>query len=212
MFKVQKGIDIDTWGKKEVFCSEKKNKIRQKLITKARKYKSFFDLYGPNGTMYKKMKKEAPEVRIKSIDSGKSFRNKKKLNKIFKGNKDLEITNIHQYAKKGQETFGILWLDYCGPYGKYAEKDIKMLPRIMQGQGEIYFTFLQAREQFHKRGTTRKEINKTIENEIIKHFLIKQIKTTKIHDETYKSKPKTKDRKTNRATKMRYIGFKYKKI
>ena len=221
MYIVQKHIDIKTWGIKKIEKSENggyynslgKEKARNYILKAAMKYGSILELgYGLDGKFHKMVTEKAPEVKIKTTDHGGAFKNKNQLKKIAKTNPNLIVEEFKKWSKKGLETFGVLWLDYCGPWTDRIAKDVKIATRVMQGKGEIYFTLLKAREHVSqlglKIGASREKIDAAIELSIEKAFKDARLKVTKIKEIQYKSSPGG----TMKTFPMKVVGYRYTKM
>lgn len=227
MYIVQKNIDIKTWGIKKTkektvleggyFCSLGKNKARNTIFKLAKKTGSIAELgIGKDGVFHKMVRQKAPEVKIKSIDDGRNFGNKKELEKMTKQYPNMIISDFSQWAKQGLETFAVVWADYCGPWTNRVARDIRMATRIMQGKGYIALTLLEAREHVHElglpKGSTRAQINKAVEKAMKKAFKEAGLKVTKFKEIKYKSSPQQEGRDSKHRSNMRVPIFAFRKM
>lgn len=201
-------------GKQSIkFSGKEKSIVRDTILASAKKTGDMLDFYGASGEMYKKVKKEAPKVKITSIDSGKDFNNTEALQKLFKGKKDLQVTCFENYARTAteKEQKGTIWLDYCGPMSSMAIQDLEIAYKAMKKSGYIYITFLKARESFMAKDTAREVVNEIIPKIIQKTLKKTGIKTKAIFNHEYQSTPDYAEREVNRHVPMGVYGFKYTK-
>lgn len=211
---------MSTWGETKIktaknggyFSSLGKEKARKWMLGIVSKSGSCLELgIGKDATFHNMVAKNAPHVKIKSLDDARNLNNKKELLEMAKKNPNLIIEPFYKWTKQGLETFSTVWLDYCGPWTNRIAEDIKMGTRVMQGKGVIAFTLLEAREHVHqlklKPGATRNQIDKAIEKAIEKAFKEAGLKVKKIKEIKYDSAPNQKH-----VSPMRVVAYDYKKI
>lgn len=213
---ILKKIRIPKWkcenGTKDTLMNHPvKTKIRKHIAISVKKYGSYFGLFG-EGEDYTLIKKIAPNAKVIMLDNGRGFNNLAKLRELVKQIPELIIGNYKKFAKKGEHTFAVIWLDFCGQMSRMLLEHIDLTPRIMQGKGELYITIMETRDSYFPEWMTRDERRKRTIELIQDHLSAKGVQTKIIYQERYGSVPMHKDRKTMRETPMWTVGLAYEKI
>ena len=195
------------------YDSIEKNVTRETIANYISPGKCILDFFGSMGEMYWHIKRNCIDKKIYSIDTGKSFHDEKRLEKLFRNSDDRELISLGELIERQDRKFQVAWLDYCGELGMYMWKDLKNLHKIMEDEGYIFITYCVGHEKNFAKGTPREIIDGI--NIPITEFELEQggIKLMeKVMDKHYYSQPIYSDRKSNRRTPMVVIGWRYKKI
>mgnify|MGYP001566259005 CR=1 FL=1 len=217
--KILRNVCIPKWlcenGTKDTILNAKpKNEIRKYMASKVKalgKTAAYLGLYG-EGEDYQLIKRIAPLARLRMLDNEKGFDNKNTLKEAQKTTPELLIEDYMKFAKKGVETFNILWLDFCGQFSELLIKYLAVTPNIMQGEGEIYITIMEGRDSIFPKLMPREERRRQTIEIILDQFKKRGVEMELIYEKRYGSIPMIATRKTMRETPMWTLGFRFKKF
>lgn len=195
------------------FNNKEKEMVRDVILKCAKETKDLLDFYGATGEMYNKVKKEAKQVNVTSIDDGRSFKNKGTLQTKFKKTKGTIFTSLSNYIKKATDADrkGTIWLDPCGPLNSELRNDLRKLYTITKKNGYLFITLLKARETYLPAGTDREMYDAITQAFIKKDLAEAGIKITKFFYHEYKSIPEYQARVGTGTSPIAVYGYKYTK-
>jgi hypothetical protein len=196
-----------------IFVGPDKDLIRNTILESMRKTGDGLDLLG-NGQMFEKVKKEAKNVNITSIDTGEGFNNNtyiKKMTKKYPG--QVQQISFADYANNATEAEqkGTIWLDVCGAFSDKMITNLEVAPKAMKKKGNIFITLMHGREQFMVKETSRRVTNKVIINTIKEVLREGGVKTNLIFKHDYKSSADYKGKNKWKTFQMTTYGLKYTK-
>lgn len=194
------------------FNGDEKKKVRETVLSYAKKTGDLLDFYGTSGEMYHEAKK-LKNLNVLSIDDGRSFGNAKELKKIFKKNPDTKLTSLKSLIENATEEDqkGTIWADYCGPLSSKTREDLKNIHPIMKNKGYFFITLLRGRETLMGAGTDRDVINAVTQKFIKKDLKEAGINVKRIFHHEYKSIPEYEGRSKFGVTPIGVDGYKYTK-